>query len=109
MDALASACGAVGHGQTAAVLVDPLQLQQAVLQRSIELGQYLSAAYIGMLAAHEVRSSVGRTGTCWDSKNDSRWQGLGDLTRAGTDHGVLALTCRSAVGLPLSSISRAVT
>jgi putative transposase len=30
-------------------------------------GQYLSAAYIGMLASYGVRSSVGRPGTCWDN------------------------------------------
>lgn len=30
-------------------------------------GQYLSAAYISMLAAHGVRSSVGKPGTCWDN------------------------------------------
>ena len=30
-------------------------------------GQYLSAAYIGMLAGYGVRSSVGRPGTCWDN------------------------------------------
>jgi transposase InsO family protein len=30
-------------------------------------GQYLSAAYIGILAMHGVRSSVGRPGTCWDN------------------------------------------
>jgi transposase InsO family protein len=30
-------------------------------------GQYLSAAYIGMLAGYGVRSSVGRSGTCWDN------------------------------------------
>jgi putative transposase len=32
-------------------------------------GQYLSASYIGLLAEHGVRSSVGRPGTCWDSDN----------------------------------------
>jgi putative transposase len=30
-------------------------------------GQYLSAAYIAMLAAYGVHSSVGRPGTCWDN------------------------------------------
>jgi transposase InsO family protein len=30
-------------------------------------GQYLSAAYIGLLANHGVRSSVGRPGTCFDN------------------------------------------
>jgi putative transposase len=30
-------------------------------------GQYLSAAYIGELAAHGIRSSVGRPGTCFDN------------------------------------------
>jgi transposase InsO family protein len=30
-------------------------------------GQYLSAAYIGQLAAHGIRSSVGRPGTCFDN------------------------------------------
>ena len=30
-------------------------------------GQYLSAAYIGLLAEHGARSSVGRPGTCWDN------------------------------------------
>jgi transposase InsO family protein len=29
-------------------------------------GQYLSAAYIELLAEHAARSSVGRPGTCWD-------------------------------------------
>ena len=30
-------------------------------------GQYLSVAYIGQLAAHDIVSSVGRPGTCWDN------------------------------------------
>jgi putative transposase len=30
-------------------------------------GQYLSAAYISLLAEHGARSSVGRPGTCWDN------------------------------------------
>jgi putative transposase len=30
-------------------------------------GQYLSAAYIELLAEHGARSSVGRPGTCWDN------------------------------------------
>ena len=30
-------------------------------------GQYLSAAYIGQLAEHGIRSSVGRPGTCFDN------------------------------------------
>ena len=30
-------------------------------------GQYVSAAYVRTLAAHGVRSSVGRPGTCWDN------------------------------------------
>jgi len=30
-------------------------------------GQYLSATYIGQLAAYGIRSSVGRTGTCFDN------------------------------------------
>jgi putative transposase len=30
-------------------------------------GQYLSAAYIGLLATHGIRSSVGRPGTCFDN------------------------------------------
>jgi putative transposase len=30
-------------------------------------GQYLSAVYIGLLAEHGARSSVGRPGTCWDN------------------------------------------
>jgi transposase InsO family protein len=30
-------------------------------------GQYLSAAYIAILAGYGVRSSVGRPGTCWDN------------------------------------------
>src|SRR5205823_2978028 len=30
-------------------------------------GQYLSAAYIAMLAGYGVHSSVGRPGTCWDN------------------------------------------
>jgi transposase InsO family protein len=30
-------------------------------------GQYLSAAYIGLIAEHGARSSVGRPGTCWDN------------------------------------------
>jgi len=29
--------------------------------------QYLSAAYVGVLSAHDARSSVGRPGTCWDN------------------------------------------
>ena len=67
MDALASACGAVGHGQTAAVLVDPLQLQPAVLQRSIELGQYLSIRYTQRLAEVGAVSSVGSRGDSYDN------------------------------------------
>ena len=30
-------------------------------------GQYLSVAYLGLLAQHSARSSVGRPGTCWDN------------------------------------------
>ena len=37
------------------------------LRRSLESAQYLSAAYIGQLAAGGIRSSVGRPGTCFDN------------------------------------------
>jgi transposase InsO family protein len=37
------------------------------LQRPLEPGQYLSATYTGLLAAHGARSSVGRPGTCYDN------------------------------------------
>jgi putative transposase len=39
----------------------------ALIHHSDRGGQYLSAAYIGMLAVHQVRSSVGKPGTCWDN------------------------------------------
>jgi len=71
--------------------------------------QYTSAAYCDLLDQHGLRHSIGRPGTCWDSKNDFRWQALTDLTRAGIDHGVLALTCRLDANLPPFSICRAVT
>jgi transposase InsO family protein len=71
--------------------------------------QYTSSTYAEILAERRLRQSIGRPGTCWDSKNDCRWQALTDLTRAGIDHGVLALTCRSDADLPPSSICRAVT
>jgi hypothetical protein len=56
-----------------------------------------------MLSAQGLKRSVGRPRTCWDSKNHSQWYGRADLTRAGIDHGVLALTCRSS-RLPLFPI-----
>src|ERR1051326_4089293 len=36
-------------------------------QESISGGQYLSATYIGQLAAYGIRSSVGRPGPCFDN------------------------------------------
>ena len=36
------------------------------MPRPLESAQYLTAAYIGELAAHDIRSSVGRPGTCFD-------------------------------------------
>ena len=39
----------------------------ALIHHSDRGGQYLSAAYVGRLAAHQARSSVGRPGTCWDN------------------------------------------
>ena len=45
----------------------PLISINAMLRRPVESAQYLSAAYIGMLASYGVRSSVGRPGTCWDN------------------------------------------
>ena len=38
-----------------------------MLRRPVESAQYLSAAYIGQLAAYGIRSSVGRPGTCFDN------------------------------------------
>jgi putative transposase len=40
---------------------------RGLIHHSDRGGQYLSAAYIGQLAAHGVVSSVGRPGTCWDN------------------------------------------
>jgi transposase InsO family protein len=104
-----------GHMRTELVTT---ALQMALISRQPAPGlvchsdrgsQYTSAAYRDLLDQHGLRHSFGQPGTCWDSKNDSRWQALTDLTRAGIDHGVLALTCRPDADLPPSSICRAVT
>jgi transposase InsO family protein len=80
-----------------------------LIQHTDRGSQYTSAVYGELLTAHQARQSVGRPGTCWDSKNEYRWQALADLTRVGIDHGVLALTCRSDASLPPFCICRAVT
>ena len=67
MDALATAFGREVHDQTAAVLVDPLQLQTAVLQRSLEPGQYLSIRYTERLAEVGAVNSVGSRGDSYDN------------------------------------------
>jgi putative transposase len=41
--------------------------EPGLIHHSDRGGQYLSAAYIGLLAEHGARSSVGRPGTCWDN------------------------------------------
>jgi putative transposase len=46
---------------------DPLKSILALLPRSLESAQYLSAAYVEQLTAHGIHSSVGRPGTCWDN------------------------------------------
>ena len=46
VDDLASACGGVVPDPTAAVLVDPSQLQTPVLQRSLELGLRAAVAIV---------------------------------------------------------------
>jgi putative transposase len=38
-----------------------------VLQRPVELAQYTSAEFTRFCQAHGVRTSVGRTGVCWDN------------------------------------------
>jgi len=38
-----------------------------LIHQSDRGGQYLSGTYIGLLAAHQALSSVGRPGTCWDN------------------------------------------
>ena len=54
--------------------IDALQMALAsrrpgpgLIHHSDRGGQYLSAAYLGQLAAYGVRSSVGRPGTCFDN------------------------------------------
>jgi transposase InsO family protein len=66
VDGLVTAFGLAVRDLSADVCVAASQFLTAVLRRSIEPGQYLSAAYIGMFAGYGVRSSVGRPGTCWD-------------------------------------------
>ena len=58
----------------AELALDALQMALAnrqpppgLIHHSDRGGQYLSAAYIGRLAEHGARSSVGRPGTCWDN------------------------------------------
>jgi hypothetical protein len=46
---------------------DPLKSILALLPRSLESAQYLSAAYVEQLTAHGIHSSAGRPGTCWDN------------------------------------------
>jgi putative transposase len=41
--------------------------QPGLIHHSDRGGQYLSAAYIGQLAANGIVASVGRPGTCWDN------------------------------------------
>jgi putative transposase len=41
--------------------------EPGLIHHSDRGGQYLSAAYIGQLAAYGIRSSVGRPGTCFDN------------------------------------------
>jgi transposase InsO family protein len=38
-----------------------------VLQRRVELEQYTSAAFARFCNSNRVRTSVGRTGVCWDN------------------------------------------
>ena len=51
----------------------------SLIHHSDRGGQYLSTAYIGLLANHGVRSSVGRPGTCFDKC------GRGELLRHAQD------------------------
>jgi transposase InsO family protein len=67
VDDLATAFGLVVRDLSADVCVAASQFLTAVLRGPLEPGQYLSAAYIGQLAAYGIRSSVGRPGTCFDN------------------------------------------
>jgi transposase InsO family protein len=67
VDGLVTAFGLVVRDLSADVYVAASQFLTAVLRRSLEPGQYLSAAYIGLLADCGARSSVGRPGTCFDN------------------------------------------
>jgi len=67
VDGLVTAFGLEVRDLSADVCVAASQFLTAVLRRSLEPGQYLSAAYIGQLAAYGIRSSVGRPGTCFDN------------------------------------------
>src|SRR5689334_3017907 len=40
---------------------------EEVLRRSLELKQYTSAEFVQYCQAHGIRTSVGRTGVCWDN------------------------------------------
>jgi hypothetical protein len=56
VDGLVTAFGLVVPDLSAYVYVAASQFLTAVLRRSLEPGQYLSAAYIGMLASYGIRS-----------------------------------------------------
>ena len=62
------------RGLRRATTLDPTT---PVLQRLIELAQYLSGTYLQQLAGLGMRASVGRTGVCWDkSVAEAFWSSL---------------------------------
>jgi transposase InsO family protein len=67
VDGLVTAFGLEVRDLTADACVAASQFLTAVLRRSLEPGQYLSATYTGILAQHSAHSSAGKPGTCFDN------------------------------------------